>query len=115
MPPELSFKPEQNYPKQLILLHDAQIPQEAKDKCSSLLEGDYNSSVSKSTMDVGRTNPFQMDIPTAGLPSTHKPYPIPLKYQNFIGKEIWLCHRARQLLSTLRKCLVEKLYFSILI
>ena len=31
-----------------------------------------------------------MDIPTAGPPIPYKPYPIPLKYQNFIDKEIKL-------------------------
>ena len=50
--------------------------------------GGYNSIISKSPMDVGRTNLFQVDIPTAGLPITHKLYPIPLKYQNFIDEEI---------------------------
>ena len=77
MPPELSFQPEQNNSKQSIILQDAQIPQEAKDKLSSLLEKDYHSIVSKSSMDVGRTNLFQMDIPTTGPPIACKPYPIP--------------------------------------
>ena len=31
-----------------------------------------------------------MDIPTVGLPVVHKPYPIPLKYQAFVNKEIKL-------------------------
>ena len=39
MPPESSVQPEQINLKQLILLKDAQIPQEVKDKLSSLLEG----------------------------------------------------------------------------
>ena len=70
MLPESSFQSEQNNSKQLILLQDAQIPQEAKDKLSSLLEGDYNSIVLKSPMDVGKTNLFQTDIPTTGHPGS---------------------------------------------
>ena len=64
MPPESSFQPEQNNLKQLILLQDAQAPQEANDKLSSLLEGDHACITSASPTDVGGTNLFQMDIPT---------------------------------------------------
>ena len=65
---ESCFQPEHSNTKQSVVLQDAQIPQEAKGKLSSLLEGHYNNNVSKSPMDVGRKNLFQMDIPTAGLP-----------------------------------------------
>ena len=68
MPPESSFQPGHNNTKQSVGLQDAQIPQEAKDKLSSLLERDYNSIISKSPMDVGRINLFQMDISTMGPP-----------------------------------------------
>ena len=34
---------------------------------TSLLEGKFNSIISKSHMDMGRANLFQMDIPTAGI------------------------------------------------
>ena len=74
--------------KQSILQQDAQIPQEAKYKLSSLLEGDYNSTAAKSPMGVVRTNLFQMDIPTTGPSIACKPYPILLKYQKFIDEEI---------------------------
>ena len=57
MPPESSFQPQEGLISS-ILLHDAQIPQKAKDKLSSLLEKDYDSIVSKSPIDVGRTNLF---------------------------------------------------------
>ena len=76
MPPESSFQPEQNNSKQLMLLQDIHIPQEAKYKLSSLLEGDYNSIVLKSCMNVRRTNHFQMDIPAVGPPIVCKPYPL---------------------------------------
>ena len=59
MPPESSFQMEQNGSKQLILLEDVQIPQQSKDKFSSLLEKDYNSIVSKSPMDVGEPTFFK--------------------------------------------------------
>ena len=78
----------------MILLQDAQIPKEVKDKLSSLLEKDYNSIVSNLLMDVGRTNLFQMDIQTAGPPIACKPYPIPLKYQKFIDEEIGVLENA---------------------
>ena len=39
-------------------------------------------------MDVGRTNFFQMDNPTVGLPVACKPYPFPLKYQKYVNEEI---------------------------
>ena len=38
-------------------------------------------------MDVGRTNLFQIDIPTSDPPIEHKPYPILLQYQTFVDKE----------------------------
>ena len=52
MLPESSFQPEHSNPQQSIVLHNAQIPQEAKDKLSSLLAGAYNSIVSKSPMNI---------------------------------------------------------------
>ena len=89
MPPESTFHPEHNA-KQSIVLQDAQIPQEAKDKLSSFLEGDCSSIVSKSLTDVGRTNLFSMEIPTTGPTIACKPYPILLKYKKFIDEEIRL-------------------------
>ena len=89
MPPELSFLPEQIYLKQSIIIQNAQIPQEATDKLSSLLEKDLDSNVSKSSMDVGRTNLFKVNIATIGPLTACNPYPIPLKCQKII-KEIWL-------------------------
>ena len=46
MLPESGFQPEQNGLKPPVLLEDAQIQQEAKDKLSSLLEKEYDSTVS---------------------------------------------------------------------
>ena len=46
MPPESSFQPEEDNIKHAIVLQDAQIPQEAKDGLSSLLEGEYKSIIS---------------------------------------------------------------------
>ena len=70
MPPESSFQQEQINSKQSILLQIVEIPQEAKDKLFLLLEGDFNSLVSKSPMGVGGTNPI-----------AHKAYTILLKNQ----------------------------------
>ena len=82
-----SFQLEHNIKKHSMILEDVHILQEAKDGLSSLLEGEYNSIISKSSMDVGRANLFQMDIPTVGLPVACKPYLILLKYQKFVNEE----------------------------
>ena len=55
---------------------------------------EFNSSVFKSSTDVGRANLFKMDIPTTGLPMACTPYPITLEYQKFIVKEIHLLEDA---------------------
>ena len=77
MPPKSHFQLEYSNTKHSIVLQDAHIPQEARDGLSFLLEGEYNSIISKSPTDMGRTNLFEMDIPTVGLTIAHKPYPIP--------------------------------------
>ena len=94
MPAESSFQLEHTNTKQSIVLQDAHIPQEAKVGPSSLLQEEYNSIISKSPTHVGRTNLFQMDIPTTGLPIAHKPYPILLKYQDFVSEEMRLLEKA---------------------
>ena len=43
MPPESIFQQEHKITKHSIVLQDAQIPQEAKDGLSQLLEGHYSS------------------------------------------------------------------------
>ena len=94
MPCDSSFQPESNGLRQFILLEDAQMPQETKDKLSSLLEKDYSSNVSKSPLDVGRTNLFQMDIPKSSVHIAHKCYPHPLKDKKFMDREIRLLENA---------------------
>ena len=94
MPPESGFQPEHNNMRHTVVLQDNHIRQKVTDGLSSLLEGEYNSIISKSPTDVGRTNLFQMNIPTAGLPIACKSYPIPFKYQKFINEEIWLLENA---------------------
>ena len=37
-------------------------------------------------MDIGRIDLSQMDIPTSGLPTACKPYPISAKMSNVCGK-----------------------------
>ena len=92
--PESSFQPKHNINQYLVVLKDTHILQEAKDGLSSILKGECNNIISKSPTYVGRANLFQMDIPTAGPPVAHKPYPIPLKYQKFVDKEIKLLENA---------------------
>ena len=104
MPPESSFQLEHNNTKQSVVLQDAQILQKAKEKVSALLEGDYNSIVLKSPMVVGRRNLFQMDIPATGPLITWKPYPISLKYQKIVDKEIRLLENAGCISKSLSLC-----------
>ena len=89
IPPPSSFQPEHDILKrQSVILQETQVPQEAEDNLSSLLENEFDSILSISSTEVGRTNLFKMDIPTMEPPRAHKPYPISPKYQNFIDEEI---------------------------
>ena len=64
------------------------IPDEARDKLKELLNINYASIMSQTAMDIGRTNLIELDIPTEGLPIASKPYPVPLKYHEFMDHEI---------------------------
>ena len=55
-----------------------------------MLKNSFQSIVSKSSTDRGRTKLFEMDIPTKGPPIRCRPYSIPLKYHKFVDKEIKL-------------------------
>ena len=80
MPLESGFQPEQNMKRHSIVGDDAHILQGVKDGLASLPEGEYSSIISKSPIDVVRTNLFQMDIPTVGPPVVCELYPILLKF-----------------------------------
>ena len=67
---------------------EADIPEIAKKRLEELLDIKYNSIVSKSATDTGRTNLIELDIPTKGPPVASKPYTIPLKYREFVDYEI---------------------------
>ena len=71
-----------------IKMQEADVPEEAKGKLNTLLEGKYNDIVSKSATDISRTNLIELDIPTEGSCVSCRPYSIPLKYRDFIDKEI---------------------------
>ena len=102
MPQQSSLQPKpSSQNRQYAILEDAQVSQEAADKLSLLLQTIFDSIVSKSYTDMGRTNLFKMDILNVGPHIGHKPYPIPLKYQNFVGEEVWLLGSAGIIL----KCL----------
>ena len=60
----------------------------ALNELQHLLEARYSTNVSKSATDIGRTNLIELDIPTEGPPIACKPYPIPLKYRDFVDQEI---------------------------
>ena len=57
MPPEPSFQLKHNINNHSIELEDVHMLQEVKDGLSSLLEGEYNSIISKSPMDFGTNEP----------------------------------------------------------
>ena len=67
---------------------DANIPKIARKRLQQLLDVKYNSIVSKSAADIGRTNLIELDIPTEGPPMASKPYTVPLKYWEFVEHEI---------------------------
>ena len=90
MLPKSSFHSDHINVKCPIVLEHAYIPQDAKYGLFSLHEGEFNSIISKSPMDVGRRNLFQMDIPTAAPLVVYKPYPILSKYEKLIDKKIKL-------------------------
>ena len=89
--PQSSFQPEpNNHNRHSVVLDDIQVPQEAQNKLYLLFQNKSDSTVSKSSADVGRTNLFEMDIWITGSCTTCKPYPIPLMYQKFIDDDIQL-------------------------
>ena len=71
-----------------IKMPEADVPDEAKRKLNTLLEGKYSDIVSKSATDIGRTNLIELDIPTEGPCVSCRPYSIPLKYRDFVDEEI---------------------------
>ena len=71
-----------------IKMPEADVPEEAKRKLNALLEEKYWDIVSKSAMDMGRTNLIELDIPTEGPCVSCRPYSIPLKYRDFVDEEI---------------------------
>ena len=95
MLPDSSLQPELRKIKHCIVLEDAHMLQNANDELASLLEGEFNSIIPKSPIDMGRTNLFQMDIPTAGPPVAGKPCPILVKYQKVVNKEIKFLENVR--------------------
>ena len=62
--------------------------QMAKRKLNILLEEKNWDIVSKSVMDIGRTNLIELDIPTEGPCVSCRPYSILLKYRDFVDEEI---------------------------
>ena len=69
-------------------LPDINILEEARTKLRDLLERKYLHIISQNMMDIGRTNLYELDIPTEGLPIVSKLYTIPLKYHEFIDHKI---------------------------
>ena len=55
---------EQNiFKRQLVILQDAQIQKQVKDKLSFLQESECDSTIYKFSTDVGKINLFEMNIP----------------------------------------------------
>ena len=53
-----------------------------------LLDQKYTNIISPTTVDIGRTNLIEMDIPTEGPLIASKPYMVPLKYHEFVDHKI---------------------------
>ena len=67
---------------------DADIPEEARAQLQELLDQKYINIISQTTMDIGRTNLIELDIPTEGPLVVSRPYSVPLKYCDFMDPEI---------------------------
>ena len=91
IPNKSLFQPNpNNRHQQPILQHDANVPQEARNCLNAMLKNNFQSIVSKSSTDIGRTKLFVMDMPRKRPPIACRPYPKLLKYQEFIDEEIKL-------------------------
>ena len=64
------------------------MPEITQKQPQDLLNVKYNSIVSKSAADIGRTNLIELDILTEGPPIALKPYTVPLKYREFVDHDI---------------------------
>ena len=53
-----------------------------------LLYKKYPQIISQNTMDIGRTNLIELDIPTEGPPIASKPYTVLLRYHKCTDHEI---------------------------
>ena len=71
-----------------IKMQELEVPDEAKRKLNTLLKEKYWDIVSKSAMDIGRTNLIELDIPTGGPCVSCRPYSILLKYRDFVDEKI---------------------------
>ena len=67
--------------KPAVMIQDADIPQNARDKLNHMINSQFACIISMSSADFGRTNLVDMDLPTTGLPLASRPYTIPLKYK----------------------------------
>ena len=76
--------------KPAVMLQDADIPQDARDRFNHMINTQFACIISQSSADFGRTNLVEMDLHTTGLPVASKPYTIHLKYKSFVDNEIKL-------------------------
>ena len=67
---------------------DAVISEIARKRLQELTDSKYNSIISKSDTDIGRSNLIELDIPTEDLPVASKPCTVPLKYIECVDHEI---------------------------
>ena len=91
IPDESVFQPNPNDRlPQPILQDDTNGPQEVRNCLNAMLKNNFQSIVSKSSTDIGRTKLFDMDIPMKEPPIACRSFPISLKYQKFVDEEIKL-------------------------
>ena len=80
--------------KQAVMLQDADIPQDPRDRLNHMINTQFACIISQSSTDFGRTNLVEMYLPSTGPPVASKPYTIPLKYKSFVDDEINLLEDA---------------------
>ena len=64
------------------------IPEEARTKLQQLLNRKYLKIFSQNTMDIGRSNSIELDIPMEDSLIASKLYTVLLKYHEFVDHEI---------------------------
>ena len=89
------------YPNRRVQLEDAEISKETQARFDDLCNT-HEEAFSKSNQDIGKTTLIEMDIDTGdSLPVAQSPYTLPLKYYEWVRKEIETLEKAGVIVKSL--------------